>query len=228
MKIILTNDDGFDHSGIKSLYRALHRDHQVFLIGPDQNRSGYSSAITFLTPLKHKKYADNIFSINGTPLDCVKVAMNLLCPFKPDIVISGINPGPNLGSDILLSGTVGAALEGRSLKFPSIAVSSAAFEKQDFSFEAEFIKFLVTKIDKLELNNFEILNINIPDQKEFPEPDIKITNTYINEKEFEAHSELSDRTCLAEGHISISPIRIDTISAAGKKKVDHWLKENFK
>ena len=74
MKIILTNDDGFDHPGIKALFKELHDKHEVFLIGPDQNRSGFSSAITFLTPLRHKKYADNIFSLNGTPVDCVKVA----------------------------------------------------------------------------------------------------------------------------------------------------------
>ena len=70
MKIILTNDDGFNHQGIKSLFRELDKKHEVFLIGPDQNRSGFSSAITFLTPLKHKKYADNIYSLNGTPVDC--------------------------------------------------------------------------------------------------------------------------------------------------------------
>ena len=111
MKIILTNDDGFDHPGIKALFKELHDKHEVFLIGPDQNRSGFSSAITFLTPLRHKKYADNIFSLNGTPVDCVKVARNMLCPFEPEIVVSGINPGPNLGSDAILSGTVGAALD---------------------------------------------------------------------------------------------------------------------
>ena len=116
MKIILTNDDGFDHPGIKALFKELHDKHEVFLIGPDQNRSGFSSAITFLTPLRHKKYADNIFSLNGTPVDCVKVARNMLCPFEPEIVVSGINPGPNLGSDAILSGTVGAALDGRNLK----------------------------------------------------------------------------------------------------------------
>ena len=84
MKIILTNDDGFDHPGIKALFKELHDKHEVFLIGPDQNRSGFSSAITFLTPLRHKKYADNIFSLNGTPVDCVKVARNMLCPFEPE------------------------------------------------------------------------------------------------------------------------------------------------
>ena len=120
MKIILTNDDGFDHPGIKALYKELNKKHEIFLIGPDQNRSGFSSAITFLTPLKHKKYSSNIFSLNGTPVDCVKVARNLLCPFEPDVVLSGINPGPNLGSDAILSGTVGAALEGQDLRYPSI------------------------------------------------------------------------------------------------------------
>ena len=83
MKIILTNDDGFDHPGIKALFKELHDKHEVFLIGPDQNRSGFSSAITFLTPLRHKKYADNIFSLNGTPVDCVKVALSLIHISEP-------------------------------------------------------------------------------------------------------------------------------------------------
>ena len=151
MKIILTNDDGFDHPGIKALFKELHDKHEVFLIGPDQNRSGFSSAITFLTPLRHKKYADNIFSLNGTPVDCVKVARNMLCPFEPEIVVSGINPGPNLGSDAILSGTVGAALDGRNLKYPSIAVSVASFEIDDFSFAAKFVAKVLDNLDNLEM-----------------------------------------------------------------------------
>ena len=151
MKIILTNDDGFDHLGIKALFMELNKKHEVFLIGPDQNRSGFSSAITFLTPLKHKKYADNIYSLNGTPVDCVKVARNLLCPFEPDIVVSGINPGPNLGSDAILSGTVGAALDGRDLKYPSISVSVASFEINDFSFAAKFVAKVLDNLAALKI-----------------------------------------------------------------------------
>ena len=169
MKIILTNDDGFNHQGIKSLFRELDKKHEVFLIGPDQNRSGFSSAITFLTPLKHKKYADNIYSLNGTPVDCVKVARNLLCPFEPDIVVSGINPGPNLGSDAILSGTVGAALDGRDLKYPSISVSVASFEINDFSFAAKFVAKVLDNLEALNIENFHILNINVPDHNQFPD-----------------------------------------------------------
>ena len=224
MKIILTNDDGFDHPGIKALFRELHKNHEVFLIGPDQNRSGYSSAITFLTPLRHKKYADNIFSLNGTPVDCVKVGRNLLCPFEPEIVVSGINPGPNLGSDAILSGTVGAALDGRNLKYPSIAVSVASFEINDFSFAAKFIAKVLDNLDNLKLDDFQILNINVPDHYQFPNPEIKITKTFLNEQEREDNLEESDRKNLEDGFISISPIKIDMHSLSQKKVVEDWVK----
>jgi len=225
MKIILTNDDGFDHPGIKALYKELNEKHEIFLIGPDQNRSGFSSAITFLTPLKHKKYSSNIFSLNGTPVDCVKVARNLLCPFEPDVVLSGINPGPNLGSDAILSGTVGAALEGRDLKYPSISVSVASFEIDDFSFAAKFIGKVLDDLKNLEIDNFQILNINVPDHREYPDPKIKITKTFLNEEECESNLEVSDRKNLEDGFISISPIKIDMHSNSQNNIVEEWSKK---
>ena len=224
MKIILTNDDGFDHPGIKALFKELHDKHEVFLIGPDQNRSGFSSAITFLTPLRHKKYADNIFSLNGTPVDCVKVARNMLCPFEPEIVVSGINPGPNLGSDAILSGTVGAALDGRNLKYPSIAVSVASFEINDFSFAAKFVAKVLDNLDNLDMEDFQILNINVPDHNEFPNPEIKITKTFLNEEEGEKNLDVSDRKNLEDGFISISPIKVDMHSNSQQQVVADWAK----
>ena len=224
MKIILTNDDGFNHQGIKSLFRELDKKHEVFLIGPDQNRSGFSSAITFLTPLKHKKYADNIYSLNGTPVDCVKIARNLLCPFEPDIVVSGINPGPNLGSDAILSGTVGAALDGRDLKYPSISVSVASFEINDFSFAAKFVAKVLDNLEALKIENFHILNINVPDHHQFPDPQVKITKTFLNEFEAEKNLEESDRKNLDDGFISVSPIKIDMHSSSELEAVEAWSK----
>ena len=224
MKIILTNDDGFNHQGIKSLFRELDKKHEVFLIGPDQNRSGFSSAITFLTPLKHKKYADNIYSLNGTPVDCVKIARNLLCPFEPDIVVSGINPGPNLGSDAILSGTVGAALDGRDLKYPSISVSVASFEINDFSFAAKFVAKVLDNLEALKIKNFHILNINVPDHNKFPDPQVKITKTFLNEFEAEKNLEESDRKNLDDGFISVSPIKIDMHNSSELEAVEAWSK----
>lgn len=224
MKIILTNDDGFNHQGIKSLFKELDKKHEVFLIGPDQNRSGFSSAITFLTPLKHKKFSDNIYSLNGTPVDCVKVARNLLCPFEPDIVVSGINPGPNLGSDAILSGTVGAALDGRDLKYPSISVSVASFEINDFSFAAKFVAKLLDNLEALKIEKFHILNINVPDHNQFPNPQVKITKTFLNEFEAEKNLEDSDRKNLDDGFISVSPIKIDMHSSTEFEAVEVWSK----
>ena len=121
MNILLTNDDGIDHPGIQALISKLSEEHNVFTMAPDRNRSGFGSAITFLTETKATKIEKNIYSLDGTPVDCVKNALDYYCPFEPDIVVSGINPGPNLGQVLLYSGTVGAALEGRNLKYPAIA-----------------------------------------------------------------------------------------------------------
>ena len=146
MNILLTNDDGIDHSGIKSLFLELDKNHNVFVMAPDRNRSGFGSAITFLTETNAKKLEENIYSLDGTPVDCVKNALEYFCPFTPDIVVSGINPGPNLGPVLLYSGTVGAAFEGRNLKFPPIAVSVASFEISDYSFAASIVSQILKKI----------------------------------------------------------------------------------
>lgn len=118
MKILLTNDDGYDHPGIKTLYSELSKNHEVFMMAPNINKSGFGSALTFLAPLKEKKIDENIYCLDGTPVDCIKTSLNgkslfeldlanlesenldlgnnELCPFTPEIVVSGINPGLDL------------------------------------------------------------------------------------------------------------------------------------
>ena len=213
MNILLTNDDGIDHSGIKSLFHELDKNHNVFDMAPDRNRSGFGSAITFLTETNAKKLEENIYSLDGTPVDCVKNALEYFCPFTPDIVVSGINPGPNLGPVLLYSGTVGAAFEGRNLKFPPIAVSVASFEISDYSFAASIVSQILKKINTIDLEPSSILNLNVPDHNKFKTPELKITKTYLEEQNQIEEIFLNDQKCIEEGSISLSPIKLETVSS---------------
>ena len=225
MNILLTNDDGIEHPGIQTLISSLSEEHNVFTMAPDRNRSGFGSAITFLTETKAKKIKENIYSLDGTPVDCVKNALEFYCPFEPDIVVSGINPGPNLGSVLLYSGTVGAAFEGRNLKYPSIAVSVASFEITDYGFAANIVKDILNKINKLNLDSSSILNLNVPDNKKFKNPKLKVTKTYLDEQNRDEEDFLEDQKCLEEGSISLSPIKLETISKANLKDLKDFLDE---
>ena len=202
MNILLTNDDGIDHSGIKSLFLELDKNHNVFVMAPDRNRSGFGSAITFLTETNAKKLEENINSLDGTPVDCVKNALEFYCPFEPDIVVSGINPGPNLGHLMLYSGTVGAAIQGRDLKHPSIAISVSSFEITDYSFAAKTVLKILENITNLNLSEKSILNVNVPDHNLFKQPKMKVTKTFIDEEATSDDEIEDDVSSLESGNIS--------------------------
>ncbi|MCX7794179.1 MAG: 5'/3'-nucleotidase SurE [Thermodesulfovibrionales bacterium] len=121
--ILLTNDDGIHAHGIKALYHAFLEIAEVYIVAPDRERSASSHSLTLHRPLKVSELGDRIFSVNGTPTDCVALAVNKILPKKPELIISGINDGPNLGDDITYSGTVSAAIEGTILGIPSFAIS---------------------------------------------------------------------------------------------------------
>jgi len=121
--ILLTNDDGIHASGIRALYNAFKDIHDVYIVAPDRERSASSHSLTLHRPLKVRELGEKIFSVNGTPTDCVALAVNKVLPKRPELVISGINDGPNLGDDITYSGTVSAAIEGTILGIPSFSIS---------------------------------------------------------------------------------------------------------
>ena len=123
MRILLSNDDGYQARGLRTLARYLADLAQVTIVAPDRNRSGASNSLTLETPLRVERADDNVYYVNGTPTDCVHIAITGLLEEPPDMLISGINHGANLGDDVLYSGTVAAAMEGRFLGIPSIAVS---------------------------------------------------------------------------------------------------------
>lgn len=163
MRILLSNDDGYMAAGIRALYARLSKQHDVIIVAPDQDRSGASNSLTLDRPLRVFEKEKNIYCVNGTPTDCVHVAITGLLEEEPDMVISGINAGPNLGDDVLYSGTVAAAMEGRFLGFPALAVSSGSFAPQHLDVAAGLVDQLIDELLADPLPGNIILSLNIPD-----------------------------------------------------------------
>ncbi len=162
MRILVTNDDGVNAPGLITLAEALREIADVVVVAPDRDRSGASHSLTLSRPLYVSHLAKDIISVQGTPTDCVHLALTGLLDKVPDIVISGINSGSNLGDDIIYSGTVGAALEGRFLGFPSIAVSLTN-EFRHYETAAIVIRRLIHHLQQKKLEQVSTLNVNVPD-----------------------------------------------------------------
>ncbi len=171
MKILISNDDGIVANGIRALTEALSQEHDVYVIAPDRERSAAGHSLTLHTPLRVEELepkfgAKRNWVTTGTPGDCVKIGLSAILSEdeKPDLVLSGINHGPNLGADILYSGTVSCALEGAMLGYPAIATSLAGLhsELEDFKFAAEFMCKFLPKIKEINFPQKSILNINFP------------------------------------------------------------------
>ena len=172
MKILISNDDGIAANGIRVLTETLSKEHDVYVVAPDRERSAAGHSLTLHTPLRveeleeTKNGAKRTWVTTGTPGDCVKIAISaILSPEEiPDLVISGINHGPNLGSDILYSGTVSCAMEGAMMGIPSIAVSLASMQSdyEDFIYPAKFVNALIHKLKDFQFPPKSILNVNIP------------------------------------------------------------------
>jgi len=229
--ILLTNDDGFYAEGINILFNKLQPLGQIYIIAPDRERSATSLALTLHNPLRVKTIQENIFAVDGTPADCIYLAVQHLLPRKPDMIISGINPGPNLGQqDISYSGTVAGAVQGTFLQIPSFAVSSLpdVHGKPQFRFSASIVFSLAKLLLSKPLPPGITLNLNIPyppvkgikiaklGQKRYnPEIEVKKdprhrdyywigtgTPKAIGDKE-------SDVMIIKEGYISITPLHRD-------------------
>lgn len=163
MRILLSNDDGFLAPGLSILAKVLAEIAEVTIVAPDRNRSGASNSLTLDNPLRVMKAENGFYSVNGTPTDCVHLAVTGLLQEMPDMVVSGINEGSNLSDDVLYSGTVAAATEGRFLGLSSIAVSLAGPKCQYYETAAKIAKMLVLHVKKDPLPKDTILNVNIPD-----------------------------------------------------------------
>jgi len=163
VKILVSNDDGYLATGINALAEALAEIAEVVVVAPDRNHSGASNSLTLHSPLRIHEIAKNRYFVNGTPSDCVHLALSGFLDYEPDIVVSGINHGANLGDDVIYSGTVAAAMEGRFLGFPAVAVSLVGSAPAHFDTAAQVACDLVRKLQNNPLPSDAILNVNVPD-----------------------------------------------------------------
>lgn len=164
MKILVSNDDGYLATGIQVLTDALDKVADVVVVAPDRNRSAASSSLTVHTPLRVTEVAPNRYRVDGTPSDCVHLALTGFLDDEPDLVVSGINHGANLGDDVIYSGTVAAATEGRFLGLPAIAVSLAGEGRlTHFDTAARVVTEMIERLAKAPLPKDLTLNVNVPD-----------------------------------------------------------------
>jgi 5'-nucleotidase len=238
LKLLLTNDDGIYSEGINFLADVLNSSgHKIAIVAPDRERSAAGHSITISDPLRAKKVVLNnvpeltSYKVNGTPADCVKLGIEKLIDFEPELIISGINNGPNLGYDVLYSGTVSAAIEGWMMGYSSIAISLNVNNGYNFYSGAIFINTLIKNINKISIEEKMLLNINLPDiNKEFIKG-IKITtlgkslyednfeeridpmgNTYYwltGESIKDESKNNSDIWAVYNNFISITPLKLD-------------------
>ena len=165
MKILVSNDDGYQAPGLLCLVEALKKIADITVVAPERNRSAASNSLTLEYPLRVKQADNGFFYVNGTPTDCVHLALTGLFDTLPDMVIAGINSGANLGDDVIYSGTVAAAIEGRFLGLPALAISQTNFNPQHYPTAARVVEIILERLqnDNLVLPVNTILNINVPD-----------------------------------------------------------------
>ena len=163
MNILISNDDGYQAPGIAALATALAEIATIHVVAPDRDRSGASNSLTLDNPIRAKQGDNGFICVDGTPTDCVHLAITGLLDVEPDMVVAGINAGANLGDDVLYSGTVAAAMEGRFLGFPAIAVSLATEGTAHYETAARVTVELVKRVRSGALPADTILNVNVPD-----------------------------------------------------------------
>ena len=163
MHILISNDDGYKSKGIRVLINELKKIAQITVVAPSRNRSGASSSLSLDRSIKVTKKEDSFYFLSGTPTDCVHIALTGLMQTLPDMVISGINHGPNLGDDTIYSGTVAAAIEGYLLDIPSFAISMGSGNPKHFETAAKVTLDLIKLYNKKKVSSASLLNINVPD-----------------------------------------------------------------
>ena len=163
MRILLSNDDGYRAEGLQALERALLGKAEIMIVAPERNHSGASNSLTLFEPLRVTQLGKSRWYCSGTPTDCVHIAITGLLPEDPDMVFSGINHGPNLGDDVLYSGTVAAAMEARVLDVPAVAVSLAGYPPANFASAQRAVGELFDRLSGNPPPGNTLLNVNVPD-----------------------------------------------------------------
>jgi len=224
--ILLTNDDGYDALGFQSLYKELVKAYDVFAVAPRFQQSGASHSLTLRRPIRVEKIRDKFYSIDGTPTDCVLLAYHDLISADIDLVVAGINHGPNMGSDVFYSGTVAAALQGGSFGINSIAISLSSADYADFSHAVGYSMRLIGKVLGSGMKRL-VLNVNIPEPGIKGEKITKMGERIYrdkvirnNEKENVMYSVIegtlhykvaadTDFKAVDEHYVSITPLKLD-------------------
>ncbi|MGE0113478.1 MAG: 5'/3'-nucleotidase SurE [Steroidobacteraceae bacterium] len=245
MKILISNDDGYRAEGLQHLVEAIKSLADVTVVAPERNRSGASNSLTLDVPLRVTCYDENRYYINGTPTDCVHMAISGLFEQDHDMVVSGINDGANLGDDTLYSGTVAAAVEGRFLGLPAVAISLVNQGGNHFATAARVAAELVMRLQRAPLGAATILNVNVPDL-----PYEQLKGTQVTRLGFRHRSEPvvrsldpkgnevfwigpagsgedagpgTDFHAIAHGYVSITPLQIDLTRHAMLDDLRDWL-----
>jgi 5'-nucleotidase len=245
MHILITNDDGYSARGIEILTQELSQVADVSVVAPERDKSGASNSLTLMRPLRVKDLGQGCYYVDGTPTDCVHLALSGLLESQPDMVVSGINAGPNLGDDVLYSGTVAAAMEGRYLGLPAIAVSLAGRPATHFETAAVITRRIIERLMVNPLPDDTLLNVNVPDVpiddivaiqatrlgfRHKAEPMIEQSDPYGRPLywvgppgEAQDAGEGTDFHALEQCMASVTPMQIDLTRHGGIKPLQNWL-----
>lgn len=245
MKILISNDDGYQSPGIICLAEALKEIAEVTVVAPERDRSGASNSLTLDNPIRVTHMENGFIRVDGTPTDCVHLAITGLLETEPDMVIAGINNGANLGDDVLYSGTVAAAMEGRFLGLPAIAISMTAAQPRHYDTAVRVVKDLLGRLIADPLPADTILNVNVPDlpweeiagyevtrlgYRHRAEPVIKATDPrgrtiyWIGPPGAEQDAGPgTDFHAIRTRHVSITPLHVDLTRYTAMDKVAGWL-----
>jgi len=245
MHILISNDDGYLSPGIRALYEAMQALGQATIVAPDRNRSGASNSLTLSHPVFVQQREPCIYSIEGTPTDCVNIALSGLLETNQDMVVSGINDGPNMGDDVMYSGTVAAAIEGRHLGHPALAVSMASHEPTHYATAARVVSTLVSHLKEVPLPSDTILNINVPDLPMAKLKGLRATHLGTRHPSQNAIRQLSPRgetlywlgaagdinddgpgtdfAAVKDAYVSVTPLQIDLTRKDSVSTVSDWL-----
>ena len=244
-KILVTNDDGIHSEGIKALAKALHEVGEVFIVAPDREESAIAHSLTLHRPLRVEKIRKNYYAVDGTPADCVHLGVNAILPEHPQLIVSGINKGGNLGDDITYSGTVSAAFEGTLLGIPSFAISVVSRRHFKFHTAARFAVKVARHILHHGLPKNTLLNINVPNLEEKEIKSYKITKQgrwvhngsavvekvdprgkkyyWIGEGSFVFDQRGdTDYEAVTHSSISITPLHLDLTNYASIRQLKKW------
>jgi 5'-nucleotidase len=245
VKILVSNDDGYFAPGITLLAEALGQLGEVTVVAPERDRSGASNSLTLDRPLVVRQAPNGYYSVNGTPTDCVHIAVTGLLDFMPDVIVSGVNLGANMGDDTIYSGTVAAAVEGYLLGIPSLAVSLTSKEGEHFETAIDVALDMVRRFGRRPFGEPVLFNVNVPDvapgrlrgmevtrlgRRHKAEPVIKLTTPrgesayWIGPAGAAADAGPgTDFHAVDNERVSITPLRMDLTHAAQLPRAREWL-----